>query len=214
MKEVVKFLLPYPVWNLLKKGIFRLGGRPRVPGETAKAHDRRVREGFFDLYCKGRGLDIGFGGDPVVPGVQGFDFEHGDAQYLATVKDSTFDFVYASHTLEHMVDPRVALRNWWRVLRPNGYLLLLVPDRELYEKRLTLPSQWNSDHKTFFMLDAHEAPDTVGMRALITETLNDAEIISVRRCDEGYQRQGSDHPTGEYSIEAVIRKRAPAVPRS
>ncbi len=40
---------------------FRIIGRPFVPGETSKAHSRRVREGFFENYCKREGLDIGFG---------------------------------------------------------------------------------------------------------------------------------------------------------
>ena len=48
-------------------------------GETAKAHARREREGFFDKYCKGEGLDIGYGGDPVVPDCSGQDFRNGDA---------------------------------------------------------------------------------------------------------------------------------------
>ena len=76
----------------------------RYVGETSKAHGRRVRENFFEKYCRGEGLDVGYGGDVIVPGCAGWDFRNGDAQYLPGVEDETFDFVYSSHCLEHMYD--------------------------------------------------------------------------------------------------------------
>jgi len=42
-------------------------------GETFHAHNRREREGFFEKYCKGEGLDIGYGSDPITPTVCGWD---------------------------------------------------------------------------------------------------------------------------------------------
>ena len=60
MKEKLKTLLPGKIWRILqwiKKNLsvlkYRTIGRPFVPGETSKAHSRRVREGFFDKFCKG-----------------------------------------------------------------------------------------------------------------------------------------------------------------
>ena len=52
-------------------GHLPLLGRKRSRGETHKARARRAREGFFERYCRGHGLDVGYGGDPVVPGVVG-----------------------------------------------------------------------------------------------------------------------------------------------
>ena len=86
------------------------GKRPYVPGETSKAKPRRLREGFYEKYLGGNGLDIGFGGDLVVPNARGWDFEHGDAQDLSGLENEKFDFVYSSHTLEHMQDPAIALK--------------------------------------------------------------------------------------------------------
>jgi SAM-dependent methyltransferase len=182
-------------------------GRKSSPGETAKARARREREGFFEKYCQGKGLDIGYGGDPVVPGVMGWDFEHGDAQHLKSLDDASFDFVYASHLLEHLPDVELALGNWWRVLKPGGYLIVVVPHRDLYEKKATLPSYFNDDHEHFFLPDHDEAPDTLGLAPLINRVLRGAEIVYCKTCDEGYVNPGAELPSqGEYSIEAVVRK--------
>jgi SAM-dependent methyltransferase len=52
-----------------------------------------------------------------------------DACELQVVADATYDFVVASHVLEHIANPLRALQEWKRVLKPGGALLILVPDR-------------------------------------------------------------------------------------
>ncbi len=181
--------------------------RPFSSGETSKAKSRREREGFFEKYCSGKGIDIGYGGDPVTSDCDVWDAEHGDAQTLPGVRDASYDFVYSSHTLEHMLDPSAAVQNWWRVLKPGGFLILYIPDRDLYEKKTTLPSRWNEDHKAFFLLERDEEPDTVGMMPMIHRVLSNFEIAYAKRCSEGHTiNDPSVHSDGEYSIEAVVRK--------
>lgn len=188
---------------------YRLVARPTLEKETHKARARRVREGFFEKYCQGQGLDVGYGGDPVTPDAQGWDIEDGDAHYLHTLPDAAFDFVYSSHVLEHLEQPEVALANWWRVLKPGGYLLLYIPDRDLYEKKLTLPSRFSLDHKHYFLLDCDESPHTIGLLPLIERTLDGVEIISANICSEGCTITDPHlHSNGEYSMEVVVRKRA------
>jgi SAM-dependent methyltransferase len=216
MKQLLKRILPSSVWRALRSvyyGIiavkYRIVGRPPLYAETTKAKARRVREGFYEKYCAGKGLDVGHGGDKIVPDSDGWDFEDGDAQYLKGVPDEKYDFVYSSHTLEHMVDAGVALSNWWRVVKNGGYLLVYIPHRDLYEKKKTLPSLWNLDHKHFFLLDRDEAPDTKGIVPLIRKTLRDCEIVYARECSEGHTVTDPTKPSdGEYSIEVVLRKTA------
>ncbi len=45
------------------------------------------------------------------------------------VGTGSYDFVLASHVLEHVANPLRALREWKRVLKPEGVLLVLVPDK-------------------------------------------------------------------------------------
>lgn len=176
--------------------------------ETRKAHNRRVREGFFDKYCNGEGLDICCASDPVTPGCSGWDMINGDAQYLHGVEDEIFDFVYSSHGLEHMRDVRIALKNWFRVVRRGGYLILYIPHRDLYEKRKTLPSKWNLDHKHMFLIGEAEAPDTLDIVEEIRGSLEGYDILYIKKCDEGHTIDDPDvHSDGEYAIEIVIKKK-------
>lgn len=180
-----------------------------LPGgeETKKAHARRLREGFFDKYCKGEGLDIGCASDPLTTTCSGWDLPNGDAQYLRGIDDESFDFVYSSHCLEHMCDVRVALKNWFRVVRKGGTLIVYIPHRNLYEKRKKLPSRWSIDHKHMFLIGEAEEPDTLDIVEEIRNSLTGYDIEYIKKCAEGHTIDNpSVHSDGEYSIEIVIRK--------
>ena len=42
------------------------------------------------------------------------------------------DFVFSSHLLEHLEDPVKALKEWWRLLKVKGNLVLYLPHKDLY----------------------------------------------------------------------------------
>ncbi len=213
----IHYALTFLIWGILIYGflifpkslyaemgkIFSLQKR----GETSKSKNRRISEGFFQKYCQGRGLDIGYGGDLLTPTCSGWEMDQGDAQYLAYVQDGYFDFVYASHVLEHMVDLQETLKNWARVLKPGGYLIFAVPERDLFEKKLTLPSMNNPDHKHFFLLDRDEAPDTVGVVPMMEKYLPHFKIEYAKVLSDKIEYP--KHPYSgdrEYQIEVVARK--------
>ena len=189
--------------------IYRYWGRSIIIGETSKARNRKIKEDFFKQYCNGKGLDIGFWGDLVTEYSVGFDFEHGDAQMLKGVADVSFDFVYSSHTIEHLPDPSEAVKNWFRVLKPGGYLIIYLPHRDLYEKKKQLPSRFNPNHLNYFLIDQDEGPNTIGIVPLIRRTLTGFEIIYANECNEGHTiTDPSIHSDGEYSIEVVVMKKS------
>ncbi len=214
MKNLLRKIVPKPVWGLLYKLAlgyrmlkFHVISRSAKARETSKAYSRRVGENFFEKFCQGKGMDIGHGGDILAKNCQGWDIEDGDAQYLRGLEDETFEFVYSSHTLEHIIDPWIAIKNWWRVLKPGGYLILYLPDRDLYEKKKTLPSRWSDSHEHFFLLESDDPPDTIGVIPLIEKTLSDYEIVYAKICSDGHTiTDPSIVSDGEYSIEVVIKK--------
>lgn len=180
-------------------------------GETGKAHARRVRDGWYEKFLdlSRPGLDIGCQRDPVAPTFRRWDTMFGDpdATALEGVPDGAFWTVYASHVLEHVAAPAVALREWWRVLHAGGNLIVSVPHRDLYEKRKLLPSAWNPEHKWFFLPDDGEPPATLGLRSLIASAIPDGEVVDLCVRDEGFVDPGpTTHSRGEYSIEAIVRK--------
>jgi SAM-dependent methyltransferase len=52
-----------------------------------------------------------------------------DRDRLSAVPDESQDFVIASHIIEHLANPLAMLMEIHRVLRPGGFLILLLPDR-------------------------------------------------------------------------------------
>ena len=56
----------------------------------------------------------------------------------------SFDVIYCSHVLEHVSDDGLALREFNRVLKPNGWVILLVPisaERTFEDPRVTDPGE-------------------------------------------------------------------------
>ncbi len=46
------------------------------------------------------------------------------------IPDSSVDFVVSSHVLEHFPDPIKVLAEWYRVVKPEGYVYMIVSHRE------------------------------------------------------------------------------------
>jgi len=123
--------------------------------ETAKCRER------LKDYCSGFGLDLGFGGDKIVPwaiGVDlpnpytrvGIDFQNFacDARDLSAFGDNAFDFVFSSHLLEDFENTEEVVREWGRVIKPGGNLVLYLPDEQLYRKHCRETGQtYNKHHK-------------------------------------------------------------------
>ena len=137
---------------------------------------------------KGEGLDIGCGPDPVFPGVMPFDLSHGDANHVTQYIKTQFDFVYSSHCLEHMIDARAAILDWWQLVKPGGVLFLLVPDEDLYEQGYW-PSRFNRDHKWTFTIAKKQSWSPVSINLLdLARSLPDGEVLDIRLHDRGYER--------------------------
>lgn len=50
-----------------------------------------------------------------------------DGSDLSVIPDATYDFVLSSHNLEHFANPIKALKEWQRITRPGGSLVLVLP---------------------------------------------------------------------------------------
>lgn len=53
-----------------------------------------------------------------------------EAADLQDIPSSTYDFLICSHVIEHVANPLEALREWLRIIRPGGTILLVVPHRD------------------------------------------------------------------------------------
>lgn len=194
--------------------------------ETSKAVLRRVRQPeFASRYFIGQGLDIGGGTDPLglygelfpaVTGLKVWDIVEGDLQHLTGLADNTFDFVHATFVLQRLADPREALRHWFRVLKPGGHLVALVPDEDMYEQG-HWPSRHNHDNRwTFTLFKANSwSPVSLNLLELLPSLGIQADIRRVESLDSTYRHRlprfdQTLTPVGEAAIEFVIRKRPQA----
>ena len=184
---------------------------------------RRMHEpNFSNRYFVGKGLDIGGGPDPLglylelfprMQGVKIWDKTDGNAETLDTIESCIFDFVHSSHCLEHLDDPSQALQNWFRVLKPDGYLVIMVPDEDMYEQG-EFPSTWNGDHKFTFTISKKNSwsPKSINILDLLETLDENHEIIKIQKLDASYRYNiprfdQSLTPIGECGIEIIIRKR-------
>lgn len=194
--------------------------------ECSKSITRRLADAnFINRYFVGNGLDIGGKPDPLglyrelfcqMRSVKTWDWEDGDAQFLTGIKDGEFDFVHSSHCLEHLVDPSEGIRNWLRVVRPGGYLVVTVPDEDLYEQGV-FPSTFNRDHKwTFTTYKTRSwSGRSVNVIDLVRELGEGAELVRMEQLSSTYRFDLPRYdqtltPVGECGIEFVIRKRPEA----
>jgi len=137
---------------------------------------------------RGSGIDIGPGPDPILPDVRTFDMEDGDANVITQYVHDTFDFVYSSHCLEHMHDPRAALQEWWKLVRPGGHLFFVVPDEDLYEQGV-FPSRFNPGHKATFTLSKTASWSPVSLSVLdLAHSLPGGKLVRIALQDAGYDR--------------------------
>lgn len=131
-------------------------------------------------YFNGRCLDLGCGPRKIFPmrdligidnnkdaglfGIKTNPDMPGDVTNLSMFADGTIDTVFSSHTLEHVDDHVAVLREWWRLLKVGGYLVLYLPHADWYPN-IGMP--WsNPDHKHDFVnADITEAMRQVAWRS-------------------------------------------------
>jgi len=192
-------------------GRYRVSRYWPVRGEPGVTFQSKLDGGFFESFMSGHVVvDVGFRGDkpdavPILPHAIGVDFGYPgyDGQTLP-FPDESVDTVFSSHTLEHISDYVQTIRDWYRVTKPNGFVVCIVPHQFLYEKRLSLPSRWNPDHKRFYT--------PASLLREFEEALepNIYRVRHLRDNDQGYSYQiGPEHHaavTGSYEIELVIQK--------
>lgn len=180
-------------------------------GEANKLHPLRLENGFYEKYAPDHlsGIDIGCGFSPINETFRRYDYllGDGDATTMADISDNKFHTVHACHILEHIEDVKSAVRNWVRITKPGGHVIIVVPHRDLYELKKDLPSQFNPDHKWFWLPDSVDNGSTLSLRGLAEIVCDNISIESLKVYDDGYINNGpTSHPSGNYSIELIVKK--------
>ncbi len=130
--------------------------------ETSNGREADKIAALVVPYTQGKVLDIGCGFAKCWPSMIGIDncmdYQGQRPETVDFVAEGTdlsmftsesMDGVFSSHFLEHVVDYKACLKEWWRVIKPGGYLTLYLPHKNLYPNIGTEGS--NPDHKHDYM---------------------------------------------------------------
>lgn len=140
-----------------------------------------MARGNFESYCKGNGVDIGSGGSPCTKNAIQIDKDRyckfGPVHYVGNgahlpFKDETLDFVYSSHLLEDFFLWPNILKEWTRVIKPDGFLVLMVPEIERFRAAVRAGQPDNLDHQHEFQvgeLSRHFANDYLDTFTVVVE---------------------------------------------
>lgn len=189
--------------------------------EQSKAAKRRTADRHYtDLYFVGSGIDVGAGPDglsrlreyyPKITDVRDWDMADGDATTLPGIPHRTFDFLSASHVLEHLEYPTLALAHWIAAVKSGGHLVITVPDWVMYE-RCNWPSRFGVGHRFAYTTD----PSNRGQRIMGVQNLLETvrptaaleRLLVLREHFDPSLPDTVDQSMGpaECAIEIVLRK--------
>ena len=162
--------------------------------ETSKGNEvRKVRDRITE-YLKGIILDIGCGSEKVCSDAIGIDrfseaanihTDLSNPDSLRLFNKDSVDVVFSSHFLEDIYDYKSMLKEMWRILKPEGYLILYLPHKDLYPNIGEVGANVNHKHD-FYPEDILTSLDSFASYKLIRN--------EVRSDDD------------EYSFELIIKK--------
>ncbi len=194
MAEYTHFVNGLEWTKSFEKMILSAYFEPEKKSETSKVRERLA------VFCTGDGMDVGYGGDPIHESAICMDLpkkyasylnhpQHlsGDATNLRWFRDGVLDFVYSSHVLEDFEDTLSVAREWLRVVKPGGHLVLFLPDEQTYRNYCV--SQGKQPNQ-------HHIHEHFGL-AFLKDKLS--ELDGIEFIHEAF-------PVEIYSFELVIRK--------
>ena len=113
-----------------------------------------------------------------------------------------------------MRDPREALANWIRIVKKGGYIVVTVPDEDMYEGGVW-PSQRNPDHKHTFTICKSDSWSAVSVNVvdLAKEFSDQITIERITLLNDFYRVLRPDvdfdqtlTPVAECAIEFIGKK--------
>ncbi len=156
-------------------------------GETDHCRNRLLK------YCGGQGLDLGCGLAKIKPNAIGIDLlspmadMKTDARLLPCYPDGHFDYIFSSHLLEEIEDTESTLKEWLRLIKKGGLIVLYQADKDHYYP--LGDERCNQRHKHHFNWEELWA---------IFQKIGGLELV--------HHDSYFGEPHNEWSFELVVRK--------
>lgn len=156
MKKLISIIKERGVVYSVKKAISRIKGSklPQISAVQKNLHHKRGIEiggpsrifgdnGYIPIYTVIESLDgCNFSNTTLWEGEinkeMKYNYAEGkngkqfisEATELSHISDKTYDFIISSHCLEHVANPLKAVAEWLRIVKDEGYFLLVLPNKE------------------------------------------------------------------------------------
>jgi 2-polyprenyl-3-methyl-5-hydroxy-6-metoxy-1,4-benzoquinol methylase len=159
----------------------------------------RIIEVVGEYELRGRALDYGAGvgnftrklsasgrfehidGADILPRPEnlpsGIPWHRLDLNEADAIQAASFDVVFAAEVIEHLENPRQVAREWFRILRPGGTLILSTPNNESIRSLLALLVL---GHHVAFLDSCYPAHITALLRKDLLRILTEAGFSDVR----------------------------------
>jgi SAM-dependent methyltransferase len=112
-----------------------------------------------------------------------------------------------------MENPYTALNSWVRITKPGGFLIITIPDEDLYEQG-NFSDKFNLHHKFSFTINKTTSwsKHSVNLIELISSVGDSVSIHKIELLDSGYRYDiprfdQTRTPVAESAIEVILRKR-------
>jgi SAM-dependent methyltransferase len=120
-----------------------------------------------------------------------------EATELKPIKDSAYECLLASHCLEHVANPLRALREWKRVLRQDGVLLLILPHKDGtfdWKRPTTSLAHMIEDFRTGTGEDdLTHLPEILALHDLEKDKAAGSKEAFQQRCAQNYSKRAMHH---------------------
>ena len=115
-------------------------------------------------FCKGKGIDIGGFFEWTLPGAKPINILNNDGFDAHHLPGKEYDYIFSSHTLEHLPDCVGALKHWKRHLKKGGVLFLYLPHPDM---EYWLPQNNRKHLHLFYPKDVHKLLRDLGFKYVL-----------------------------------------------
>jgi len=121
-------------------------------------------EPFAKHFCKGQGLDIGGFFEWTLPGARAINILNNDGLDAFCLPEKKYDYIFSSHTLEHLQNYVEVLKYWKAHLKKNGVLFLYLPHPDM---EYWLPQNNRKHLHVFYPEEIHKLLKDMGFKYVL-----------------------------------------------
>lgn len=121
-------------------------------------------EPFAKYFCKGKGLDIGGFLKSTFPSAKTINILNNDKFDAYHLPEEKYDYIFSSHTLEHLNDYVKTLKYWKEHLKEGGVLFLYLPHPDM---EYWLPQNNRKHLHVLYPEDIHKLLEDLSFRYVL-----------------------------------------------